>query len=189
MTERYEEGALLVGDGITLPYLWTSLHLNSRMEQKLIERPRFEREAERFSGELSFLLEMLSDVEAERWLALCEAAGMTIFGVVGLSWCRGTSRALLWSAWDECEYDLTADRSAERPIQFLNSAIMPKAITLSEIAELCGGDGHRICLVIAAQTETAVVVDADVGQIATTNVVELRDYLDKRSVSGSKEPV
>ncbi|WP_147112940.1 hypothetical protein [Tateyamaria sp. syn59] len=180
MTEQYEEGALVVGTEMTLPYLWTSLHLNARMEQQLADKPQFAREGKRFSREIEALLKALQDVEAERWLALCRASGMTIFGVIGLSWCSGATREMLWSAWDACPYDIQPQPGSERPLHFLHPAFKPNFARLSEIIAACGNDDRHACFAIAALADRPLEIDTDLKEFELGYSTELRSLVQHR---------
>lgn len=161
MTEIYEDGAVLLTNGMTLSYVWSSLHINARMELKLENDPRFQYEVNRFSQELKRLLDSLSEVEAERWLALCHAAGMTVFGVVGLSWCKNATSEMVWAAWNETQYDLTPEPVFKRPIKLINSKLMPKTSVLTEIVAACGNNGRCATLAVAGLADASLTITLD----------------------------
>lgn len=176
MTEKYEDGALPAGNGMTLPYLWVSLHLNARMVQDLLDKPRFERETVRFERETKEMLAALSDVDADRWLTFCNASGMTAFGIVGLSWCRDVTSDMFWSAWDATTYDLQPNDESERPFKYINPQVLPKAKRVTEIVAFCGNDARRTCLVFAAMVDP-VEIDLTKSQVMQTQPDILRAFL------------
>ncbi|MDD7971400.1 hypothetical protein [Roseinatronobacter alkalisoli] len=93
MTEQYEQGAVCLNNGMTLPYVWVSLHLNARLEIQLLSEPRVSRERDRFAQEIVTLLKGFETVEAEHWIRFCTAAGQTTYGAVAQSWCKGATLA------------------------------------------------------------------------------------------------
>lgn len=180
MAEQFEEGAFTFENGMTLPYLWSALHLNAQMEQKLLNKPRFEREGERFSRELEALLSLLKGVEAEQWMTLCHAAGLTVFGVVGLSWCKNATAEMLWAAWDNTPYDLLPEPASERPLQLINRGLMPETSMLTEIVSACNNNGRRACLAISALKGTPLAINIAVDIIERIHSPLLKAFVEKR---------
>lgn len=160
----YAKGSLTPKDDLTLPYIWVSLHLNARMEQDTLSNPRLARETTRMADEIRYLLKALDTVPVQNWWDLCEASGWTVYGAVGLSWCKGATAAQFWRAWDLVKYPLEPGDAAERPCTFINPAFLPDTPVLTGIVEACGNACTPICVSIAALREP-LLIDVSVVQI------------------------
>lgn len=165
MKTDYLAGSYQLEDGVTLPYLWTSLHLNAQMEQECQQNDGLAREARRFEGEIGRLLRLLQDVSTQNWWELCTASGWTVYGAVGLSWCHGTQLDIVWSGWDAVRYDLRPGRVTERPCQFMNRDVLPASRRLGDIIAACDHRSlpSRVCL---SALREEVIVDPDGERIA-----------------------
>ncbi len=178
MTIDYSLGSLKPKDDLTLPYIWTSLHLNAQMEQETLANPRLSRETARRAGEMAYVLAALRDVPVQRWFQLCDAAGWTVFGAVALSWCDGATADHLWHAWDLTGYDLRPEDAAERPCTFINPEILPASTALSEIVTACDNLSLRICVCISAMA-APLDIDIDHDQIEAAEPT-VRDVIKSR---------
>ncbi|SOC20540.1 hypothetical protein SAMN05877809_11259 [Rhodobacter sp. JA431] len=129
----YEAGCYTLPEGNNLPYIWVSLHANAEMAL-LSETDRWaSNDVRRFDDQISFLCRSLKTVSAARWIALCDAAGWTVFGAVALSWCKDGRLDQVWSGWLACGFPLDPNPACERPLTYLNPALIPQADSLSEI--------------------------------------------------------
>lgn len=175
----FSEGARLVGNGLSLPYIWTSLHLNAQMEQDILTSERLTRETARVEREIRSLLTFLGEVSTSRWWSMSEAAGWTIYSVIGLSWCKDANADDFWAAWDAVPYDLVPEASIERPMAFVNRKIMPQTRVLTEMVKACGGNGRRVSFAIAALQEP-LVIDLTDEQIEFAEPEVLRAFIRSR---------
>jgi hypothetical protein len=174
----YSKGSLKPKDDLTLPYIWVSLHLNAQMEQETLANPRLSRETARMSGEIEYLLDALREVEFQKWWDVCEASGWTVYGAVGLSWCKGASAHDFWRAWTAAEYPLVPGASTERPCHFINPEILPQTTKLTQLIADCGNVCEPICVCIAAMKDT-LVIDVNDAQVAQAEPT-LRAFLNSR---------
>ncbi|WP_213549456.1 hypothetical protein [Vannielia litorea] len=156
MTGLYEDGSLRVGRDLTLPYIWTSLHINAEMEQETRSDPRYQRETARFEREIQGLLSALAEVDTRRWYTLCEAAGWTVYGAVGLSWCKGADARAFWHAWELSGYQPEPEEASARPCTFINSDFLSNATRLSQLLEEQDGFDLAICVNLASRNSPIV---------------------------------
>ena len=93
------EGALLVSDEFSLPEIWLGLHRSA------VEWARLEKAAEgadlqeRLTRSDRNMLNLMADVPAQRWRALCQAAGQTSTGAVAEAWCRDADLHSVADSW------------------------------------------------------------------------------------------
>lgn len=73
----YSDGSYSLGGDLTLTYIWVSLHMNAELAAQSEREAWHPQEAARFTEQLNFLCSSLRDVPAERWVAICQAAGWT----------------------------------------------------------------------------------------------------------------
>lgn len=158
MDRLYSDGSYSFGGDLTLPYIWVSLHMNAELAAQSEREAWHPQEAARFTEQLNFLCRSLRDVPAERWVAICQAAGWTVLGAVGLSWCAGATFDQVCKCWHVSGYDLRPDRDGTRPAQTLNPDILPASHALSEIVRECEGQELAICITLAAR-ETPIAYD------------------------------
>ncbi len=78
-------------------------------------------------------LTALQGVEAQRWSALCSAAGWTVYGAVALSWCEGAKLEDVWKGWLASGFPLKPLPEYERPARFINPALLSDATSIEGI--------------------------------------------------------
>ena len=79
---------ILLGEGLSLVDIWQSLHASERTwGARSSSAPRFAFE-DMVWGSDRMLMELLTEVPAQRWITLCYGAGFTNLGAAALSWCR-----------------------------------------------------------------------------------------------------
>lgn len=179
MTEQYEQGAVCLNNGMTLPYVWVSLHLNARLEMQLLSEPRMSRERDRFAQEIVTLLKGFEAVEAEHWIRFCTAAGQTTYGAVAQSWCKGATLAQVLDGWRASGFPLKPLPEYERPARFINPALLPDSRKLSGLIEAARPDSLALCAMIA-HSDTPLDFDLPLDWLKSITDPQLAAFLKSR---------
>lgn len=126
-------GALHVGNGLYPAHLWYEIHNNATswfLSFQQNENINVLNDVTEFDVKLT---KNLSDLPAERWSALCSAAGWTVYGAVALSWCEGAKLEDVWSGWLASGFPLKPLPEFERPARFINPALLTDKTTVEGI--------------------------------------------------------
>jgi len=147
------QGSSVLGGGMTLPYLWCSLHLSHTTVKALMNHPNGGFEISRIQENDEHLLKHLQSIEGDTWRTFCTAAGMTAYGAVALSWCKDAVLTQVWEGWKTSGFPLKPLPEFERPARLLNSALLPRTNKLSEIVSAANNSSLAICAIISALKE------------------------------------
>jgi len=146
-------GVVDLGDGLTPVDIWQGLHANARAWSEARYGANPYQDCVLIDGTDLSVLKALSDYPAEKWHALCAAAGMTVYGPVALSWCKDAKIKDVWDGWEASGFPLKPLPEFERPVRFINSAFMPKTRSLKGIVDDLGNSSLAICAAIASSPE------------------------------------
>jgi hypothetical protein len=178
MSIDYTQGAFFPDDGLTLPYIWISLHLNAQMEQDILADARMSQETSRLAEEITFLLHTLKAVPASTWSDLCDASGWTVYGAIGLSWCMDATPEQFWSAWDRSGFAVSPAAPRLRPLDFIKPGLLPDIRRLSALFSESLGDLKHARVHLAMQ-RTVIEIDVDPAMLFAPGDVAL-DLLSTR---------
>ncbi|WP_227269834.1 hypothetical protein [Roseobacter weihaiensis] len=134
----------------TLPQLWDWLHNNARHWALLHDAAPRHRNLGRLDTVDRRNLAMLEACSAERWSALCRAAGATGLGAAALSWCAGATATEVWDLWREADPPLAPTADFIRPTQLLSPLVAPPSKRLSDLARYAEDDGLVLCIHVMA---------------------------------------
>lgn len=151
-------GALLVGDSVTLPGIWNSLHVSADAVIALTKLQAPTPEIDAIDRGDFYLLGLLEHVEAERWISLCNSAGWTSYGAIALSWCNGSSLDLVVRCLYLAGVRFTPDHLGLRPARMLRPEMRPQSGNLSALVETARSSQEALLLLIAA-SPVPVVID------------------------------
>lgn len=84
-------GAFLVSEKLTLAEVWTGIHASAASYEAVSEGPDAQKSRDAIKENDLAVLGSLNDCPATRWQALIESLGITQYGAIGLSWCRGAT--------------------------------------------------------------------------------------------------
>lgn len=146
-------GAVDLGDGLTPIDIWQGLHSNARAWSQVPYGAGQNQDRTLIDGTDLSVLKALADYPASKWAALCNAAGMTVYGAVALSWCKDAEIKDVWEGWEASGFPLRPLPEFERPARFINSAFMPKTRSLKGIVDEMGNSSLAICAAIASSPE------------------------------------
>ncbi|ARC87155.1 hypothetical protein [Rhodovulum sp. MB263] len=107
----------------------------------------------------------LREVEAEDWRQMCWGLGPTVYGAVGLSWCRGVDLAMVWQDWEASGFPILPDARHMRPARLLNPELMPVTESLQSIAQISRGNLVAFCAIVAF-SEGRIFIDVPESDLA-----------------------
>lgn len=167
----------------TLPQLWDWLHNNARHWALLHEAAPRHRNLARLDTVDRRNLAMLEECSAERWSALCHAAGATGLGAAALSWCAGSTAADVWNLWREADPPLAPTAEFIRPAQLLSALVAPTSSCLSDLVQYAEDDALVLCVHVMA-VGPALDLDLPEQQLRVADP-QIADFL--RTAIGAKQ--
>ena len=122
---------VLVGAGFRLSHVFDKVSVLSID----LETEKEEQDIVVKSNIMSFkdICQSLVDVEVTQWLLMSQACGVTIYGVVALSWCKNAELSQVLDGWLALGFPFKALPEFERPARFINPTLLPKREKLSDI--------------------------------------------------------
>ena len=117
-------GARLARGDVPLPKVWQRLHDNAAQWSIMHRSGMGAHNLKALDGIDRDILGRLSGVEASAWTSLCDGAGATLMGAVGLSWCEGAALADVWAMWTSTGVPLLPRGSHRRPARLLNPELV-----------------------------------------------------------------
>ncbi|NKX74565.1 hypothetical protein [Tritonibacter mobilis] len=141
----------LFDDGeTTAPMIWSTIHnsANTQFNPQGSE-PRITNGDALDAFDMK-AMKKLVNFDAQKWQVFCENVGMTVYGAVALSWCKGAQIENVWSSWRASAFPLKPTPEFERPARFINPSLLPNTNSLAEIAEAGNNKSLPICAMIAA---------------------------------------
>lgn len=176
-TQRLENGVRYVD-------LWSEI--NKLAEKHANALPH---DAEVFDALTYEFLNDLKTVDAQVWRALCLGVGLTVYGAVALSWCKGATLTDVWEDWTASEYAFAPGLYAERPAHFINPSLLPRETSLQKMAQVSGTSQLQLCAMIAA-SEGPVAFDLPLESLkaAPPNIAGfLQDRLKRQGARSDDE--
>lgn len=143
------EGVIPLNDDLTLPYIWSAIHLSAKMASQFSDDKNYGGEVARMKESDLFLLEALREVPSETWARLCNASGWTLYGAIALSWCEDASLQLVGQCIEASGVPITPGAAFDRASSLLNPDLRPDTGSLTKIMEITGNDATAFCVGIA----------------------------------------
>ncbi len=135
--------------------LWAGIHHLPSRAKKAVEL-----------DDLSFeQIKSLNKINEKVWIGFCEAIGMTVYGAVALSWCEGAEIEQVWEGWEQSGFPLIPKPEYERPARFINPALLPETVSLSELASIAGNKSLPLCAMIVALQDKPLEFDLPADQL------------------------
>lgn len=147
------QGAVDLGDGLTPIDIWQGLHANARSWADVPYGASQQQDRMLIDGTDLGVLKALASYPAEKWSALCEAVGWTVYGAVGISWCKGANLSQVWAGWEASGVKLKPMPDQERPARFINSALLPQSRKVSDLIEASSPSELAFCAMVASSSE------------------------------------
>lgn len=156
--QRTDGNALLIND-------WLSINKNGATWLSLPIGTSLQSDRGMVDKAMSRLLAACASTPAAAWKALCDGIGMTVYGAVALSWCKGADLSQVWEGWEASGFPIKPLPEYERPARFINPALIPATNSLMELARIVENKTLPICAMIVAKGD-ALDVDLTPGQAA-----------------------
>ena len=180
------EGARLVEGDVPLPKIWQRLHDNATQWVIMANAGSAEKNLSALDKIDTDLLTRLSMAAAPDWRKMCEGAGITQMGAVGLSWCAGASLSDVWSMWSMAGQPLLPLPAFLRPARLLNPDLVGTGTKLSEIMNGAETDPFLACA-RCARAGAALEIDLSERQMSELAPEVLRFVLD--AIEGGSVPI
>lgn len=180
----YFAGAHVLDGTLTAIDIWLMIHSDAKEWAQVPKNSQFFAIREMLDSADLDALKKLHEMEAINWEHLCFGAGWTIFGSIGLSWCKDATIERVSELWQQnCEI-LEPDEGTLRAASLICPAILPDTNLLSSLIEEAHADSFLLSLIIAAKIDE---IDVDMPEAAFANAPKpLLPVLGKLLGSGSK---
>lgn len=83
------EGAFILPEDVTLADIWSGIHADATAHHQARFAPDVLQQQAAINDSSRSLMRALSECAAPRWHALIESLGVTQYGAIALSWCKG----------------------------------------------------------------------------------------------------
>ncbi len=192
MDEAFDpmQGATDLGDGLTPIDIWQGLHANARNWSAVRYGASQHHDRTLIDGSDLSVFKALATFPAAKWSAMCEAVGWTIYGAVGLSWCKDTALSEVVAAWKETGLKINPTPEMRRPAQMINPAIFPETNSLREAVIAVESDVLSVAIILAARREP-IALDIPNNALASAHPMIanflLADYTN--ALSQDQEPL
>lgn len=117
----------------------------------------------------------LNGLSREKWMNLSSGIGMTVYGAIALSWCKGAELSQVWEGWEASGFPLKSLPEFERPARFINPTLLPKTNSLLELTTIAENKPLPICAMIVAKGDA---LEADLSpEMATKANPQIASFL------------
>ncbi|MEL7090401.1 MAG: hypothetical protein AAFN94_01585 [Pseudomonadota bacterium] len=173
------KGAFLVPESVTLADIWSGLHADAISHNRIHQAPDAHRQRAAINDSSRALMRALEECPAPRWQALIECLGVTQYGAIALSWCKGARLEDVVTAFAASVSDpQDLDR---RAVSFLAPAHGASERRLAKLIELANHDTGALALLCLGHP-APLIFDMDESWLSALPP-PLRDVLNERAPS------
>ncbi len=149
-------GALLVPENLTLADVWMGLHADAVSYESIPEGLRAQQRRNAIDENTQAVLRSLETCPVTRWHALIDALGVTQYGAIALSWCKGAALRDVVAAYETLSPDpAQLDR---RALSLLAPQLQSRERRLSQLIAAADDDVGTLTL-LALGGAQALIVD------------------------------
>lgn len=148
-------GAFLVSEDVTLAEVWLGIHASAKSYEAVADGPDAQKSRDAIDESDLAVLRALTDCPVARWHSLIENLGMTQYGAVALSWCKGATLSDVASAFQHLDLDVPdLDRRAMLLLAPQHGASERR---LSRLVKLADQDMGVLTLLCLGSSEPPIV--------------------------------
>jgi hypothetical protein len=171
-------------NGVRHVDLWIEINRLAEKHAKALPH-----DAEVFDALTFEFLNDLEKIDAQAWRTLCHGIGLTVYGAVAMSWCKGAQLADVWDDWTASGYAFAPGLYSDRPAHFVNPGLLPRETSLQRMAQISGASQLQLCaMIVASDGPIAFDLPLDSLKAAPPNIAAfLQDRLERQGPKSDDE--